>query len=67
MLLILQDSITSSYIDEIEADFIPNAGETFILNEGLPNEINYTVVKRLYPTLLRNGVKVVRLRVRETT
>ncbi len=63
MLLILQDSVTSAFIGEMEVDFIPEVGATLIFNEGLPEEVNYTVVKRLRPTLLRNGQKVVRCRV----
>jgi hypothetical protein len=46
------------------ADFVPAVGETFVYAEGTPEEANYTVVKRMYPTLIRSGVKVVRLRVR---
>lgn len=64
MLLVLQDATTSAYIDEMEVDFVPNAGDAFIYLEGEANEINYVVVKRLYPTLLRDGVKVIRIRVR---
>ena len=65
MLLLLQDSVTSEPVGEMEtADFVPAVGETFIYNEGLPGEVYYTVTKRLVPTLVRAGVKVVRLRVR---
>jgi hypothetical protein len=64
MLLVLQDATTSAYIDEMEVDFVPNAGDVFIYYEGEADEINYVVVKRLYPTLLRDGVKVIRIRVR---
>ena len=67
MIISLSDSITSVFIAEMEVDFVPDVGTTFIYNEGLPGETNYTVVKRLTPTLLRNGVKVVRLRVRIAT
>jgi len=64
MLLVLQDATTSAYIDEMEVDFVPNAGDAFIYHEGEADEINYVVVKRLYPTLIRDGVKVIRIRVR---
>ena len=65
MVLVLQDSVDSHVVGEMEtADFVPAAGETFIYDEGLPTECYYTVVKRLTPTLIRNGEKVVRLRVR---
>lgn len=64
MFLVLQDSVTSQVIGEMEtADFVPAVGETFIYDEGLPTEAYYAVVKRLSPTLIRNGVKVIRLRV----
>jgi len=64
MILALQDSVTSAPIGEMEVDFVPNVGDTFIYHEGLPDETNYTVVKRLTPTLIRDGVKVIRVRVR---
>jgi hypothetical protein len=67
MILVLQDSVTSAPIGEMEADFVPAVGDTFIYLEGEPGETNYTVVKRLSPTLIRNGVKVIRLRVRVAT
>lgn len=67
MILVLQDSVTSAPIGEMVVDFVPAVGDTFIYQEGLPGEINYTVVKRLSPTLIRNGEKVIRLRVREAT
>jgi len=67
IILVLQDSVTSAPIGEMEVDFVPNVGDTFVYNEGLPGETNYTVVRRLYPTLIRNGEKVVRLRVRVAT
>lgn len=67
MILVLQDSVTSAPIGEMTVDFIPAVGDTFIYNEGEPDEANYTVVKRLSPTLIRNGEKVVRLRVRLAT
>lgn len=67
MILVLQDSVTSAPIGEMEADFVPAVGDTFIYLEGEPGETNYTVVKRLSPTLLRDGVKVIRLRVRIAT
>lgn len=65
MILVLQDSVTSETVGEMEtADFVPAVGETFVYAEGTPEEANFTVVKRMYPTLIRSGVKVVRLRVR---
>ena len=65
MTLILQDSTTSMYIGELSSiDFVPNVGETFLFAEGTPQETQYTVTKRLYPTLIRNDEKYVRLRVR---
>jgi hypothetical protein len=67
MILVLQDATTSAFIDEVEVDFVPNVGDIFIYHEGEPDETNYLVVKRLYPTLLRDGVKVIRLRVRVAT
>ena len=67
MILVLQDSVTSAPIGELTVDFVPNIGDTFIYNEGLPGETNYTIVKRLAPTLIRNGEKVIRIRVREAT
>lgn len=66
MILALQDSVTSAPIGEMaNMDFVPEVGSTFIYLEGEAGEINYTVVKRLYPTLIRAGEKVIRLRVRE--
>jgi hypothetical protein len=67
MILVLQDSVTSAPIGEMVVDFVPAVGDTFVYLEGEPGEINYTVVKRLSPTLIRNGEKVIRLRVREAT
>jgi len=67
MILVLQDSVTSAPIGEMVADFVPAVGETFIYLEGEPGEINYTITKRLSPTLIRNGEKVIRLRVRVAT
>jgi len=67
MILALQDATTSAPICEMEADFVPAVGNTFIYHEGLPDETNYTVAKRLIPTLMRDGVKVIRLRVRLST
>jgi len=67
MILSLQDSVTSAFIGEMEADFVPAIGDTFVYHEGEVDETNYTVVKRLLPTLVRNGVKVIRLRVRIAT
>jgi len=64
MILVLQDASTSEPIGEMEADFVPAVGETFIYHEGLPDEVYYVVAKRLTPTLIRAGVKVIRLRVR---
>jgi hypothetical protein len=64
MILVLQDSVTSAPIGEMEADFVPAVGDTFIYHEGETDEAVYTVTKRLYPTLMRDGVKVIRLRVR---
>lgn len=64
MILSLSDSVTSAFIGEIQVDFVPDVGTTFIYLEGEPGETNYTVVKRLTPTLVRNGEKVVRLRVK---
>ena len=63
IILVLQDSVTSTTIGEIEVDFIPAVGDTFIYHEGLSDETNYTITKRLSPTLVRNGMKVVRVRV----
>ena len=67
MILVLQDSVTSAPIGEMVVDFVPNVGDTFIYDEDLPTEVNYTVVRRLTPTLIRGGEKVVRLRVRVAT
>jgi hypothetical protein len=68
MILVLQDSVTSAPIGEMAGvDFVPAVGDTFIYQEGTPEETNYTVVKRLSPTLIRNGEKVIRLRVRVAT
>lgn len=67
MILVLQDSVTSAPIGEMVVDFVPAIGDTFVYQEGTPEETNYTVVKRLSPTLIRNGEKVVRLRVRVAT
>ena len=64
MILALQDATTSAPIGEMEADFVPAVGETFIYHEGQSDETVYTVAKRLIPTLMRDGVKVIRLRVR---
>lgn len=65
MTLILQDSVTSVFIAEVSGmDFAPNVGETFVYAEGTPQEAFYTVTKRLYPTLVRDEEKYVRLRVR---
>ena len=65
MVLILQDSVTSVFIAEIpDMDFAPAVGETFVYSEGTPEELQYTVMKRLYPTLVRNEERYVRLRVR---
>jgi hypothetical protein len=68
MILVLQDSVTSETIGEMpDMDFCPAQGETFLYHEDLPDETSYTVVKRLYPTLMRDGVKVIRLRVHLAT
>lgn len=68
MILALQDATTSAVIGEMEADFVPVVGDTFIYHEGLPNETNYTIAKRLMPTLVRDSViKIIRLRVRVST
>jgi hypothetical protein len=64
MILILQNATTSETIGEMEADFVPLVGDTFVYHEGLQDETNYLVTKRLTPTLIRDGVKVIRLRVR---
>ena len=65
MLLVLQDSTTSEAIGEMECDFIPAVGDTFVYKEGTATEVNYIVVKRLMPTLIRAGEKSVRIRVRK--
>jgi len=67
MILVLQDAVTSAPIGEMEADFVPVVGDTFIYHEGLPDEAIYIIAKRLIPTLMRDGVKVIRLRVRLAT
>jgi hypothetical protein len=67
MILVIQDAVTSDTIGEMEVDFIPNVGDTFIYHEGLPDETNYQIVKRLLPTLIRNGEKVIRIRVKIAT
>lgn len=67
MILVLQDSVTSNTIGEITVDFVPNVGDTFIYDEGLPTETHYQITKRLVPTLLRDGEKVIRVRVHVVT
>jgi len=64
MILILQDATTSASIGEMEVDFVPAVGDTFIYNEGQPDQANYTITKRLAPTLVRKGENVIRIRVR---
>jgi len=61
MILVLQDASTSDVIGEItDATSVPRIKSTVEYNAT-----NYLVIKRISPTLDRDGVNVVRLRVRE--
>lgn len=61
MILVLQDASTSNVIGEVpDATAVPRIRSTIEYNS-----INYMVIKRISPTLIRDGENVIRLRVRE--
>lgn len=59
MILVLQDYMTAGHIGEQTVESVPAIKSTITYNST-----NYVVLKRISPTLNRDGEKVIRLRVR---